>query len=109
MALAGGGKVMLKFQRADGFIVCDSCGATYSDVLSVCPQCKIGRVEEESDSTRRFLCIQDEPCPVGKTDGVCCVSCNRFHICKSVCPTTKSYGGSQPGEDDVLCEFMVKE
>jgi len=95
---------MLKFLRADGFIVCDVCGSMYSDVLSVCPQCKIG-------TTRRFLCIQvqDEPCPVGGADGVCCVSCDRFHKCKRACPTAESYGGSQPGEDDVLCEFMVKE
>jgi hypothetical protein len=100
------GEVTTEFRRADGFIVCDGCGATYSNVLSVCPQCKTGAVEEEGDSTRRFLCIQDEPCPVGGADGVCCLSCDRLQKCKRVCPTAESYGGSQPGEDDVLCEFM---
>ena len=99
-------EVTLEFRRADGFLVCDGCGATYSKVLSGCPQCKAGATEEESGPTRRFLCILKEPCPVGGADGVCCVSCDRFHKCKRLCPTARSYGYSQPGEDDVLCEYM---
>jgi len=99
--------VTTEFRRADGFIVCDGCGATYSNVLSVCPQCKTGVEEEDDGSTRRFLCIGDEACPRGGEDGPCCVSCDRFQRCKKACPGALSYGGSQPGEDDVLCEFMV--
>lgn len=102
-------EVTTDFRRADGFIVCRVCGATYSDVLSVCPQCKMTVVEVGDSSSLRFLCIQDEPCPVGGADGVCCVSCDRLQKCKRVCPTAESYGDSLPGEDDVLCEFMVVE
>ena len=101
------GEVTTVFRRADGFIVCDDCGAVYSDVLPACPQCGTKAEEEGEESTRRFLCIQDEPCPLGGADGVCCVSCDRFKKCKRVCPTADSYGGSQPGEDDVRCEFMI--
>lgn len=100
---------MSEFRRADGLIVCDDCGATYSEVLSLCPQCKKGSVKEESEFTIRFLCIQTEACPLGGADGVCCVSCDRRQKCKRVCPTAESYGDTQPGETDALCEFMIKE
>ena len=99
--------MVTEFRGADVFVVCSVCGATYSDVLSACPQCKEKVVEEEGSSGFRFLCIQDKPCPVGGADGFGWASCDRLHECKRARPTARSYGDSQPVGDDVLCEFMV--
>ena len=97
---------MTVFRKADGLLVCSNCGATYSEALLVCPQCKMGALKEETDPVIVYLCNQRPPCPIVGEDGVCCLSCNRLHKCKRVCPTAESYGKSQLDEDDVLCEFM---
>lgn len=97
---------MLNYKRADGLIVCYSCGALYSDIFSSCPGCKELNIEK-NDSQLRYICIEDDPCPEGGADGPCCVSCDRYPSCNRVCQTAKEYEG-YPDKDDVLCEFMIQ-
>jgi len=99
-----------EFKRADGLIVCKGCGALYSQVFQVCPECKRSPVEEEEEDKpiRRFICNQRAPCPVAGADGVCCISCDRLQRCKKVCPTALSYEKTELDQDDILCEWMVE-
>lgn len=92
----------LVFQRADGFEIC-TCGATYSKILSLCPQCGIKQIKENLELKGQFLCDRGYSCEVGGLDGICCLSCPRFDGCEAPCFTAE-----QTREDDILCEFIQK-
>jgi len=94
---------LLHFERADGFIACTFCGATYSKVLGICPGCNHEEIHAPDPTLKgQYQCTQGLPCEQGGEDGVCCVSCNKFGTCPSPCFTAETLDI----HDEVTCEFI---
>jgi len=95
--------IVLRFERADGFIACTFCGATYSEVLTLCPKCEHAEIMKPKPTVKgRYDCLRADPCDQGGDNGICCISCPKFGTCTTPCHASEQF---KP-EDEILCEFI---